>query len=322
MARDPERPLRLPRALADDIERWMADEAVSARREPLAERTRRWMRRRRTTVTAAAAAMLVALVGLAVVLAMQARANHDLTAANGRERARFDLAMESIKDVSCRRQPGPSAQGTPVPGAARQAAAGAREFSLKLEALLKDQTDLRSRLRTGAGLWRAGRADGQDRLQIRSAGALPSRARPAARAGAGGDARVQAELARSLHGARRGSNCRSAVRVRPSPFMKRQRACWKPRSRCGFHASACRPGDLLSSTGRLARRNRPTRRRDGLVPRRGGTCERFWLGTILKPPNFAPAWRIATTPWECCSGRSGNPSQAVASFKKAQAVLR
>ena len=96
----------------------MADEPVSARPEPFAERARRWMRRRRTAVTAAAVALVVATVGLASVLAVQARANGDLKKANGqltesvqREtkanaelaaantqvQARFDLALEAIK---------------------------------------------------------------------------------------------------------------------------------------------------------------------------------------------------------------------------------
>jgi eukaryotic-like serine/threonine-protein kinase len=145
MAREPGDRYATPRALADDLERWMADEAVSARPEPLAERTRRWMRRKRTIVSAAAAAVLVALVGLAVVLAVQARANHDLSAANERERARFDLAMESIRtfnagisqDVLLREPRFQALRGKLLQGA--------RDFSLKLEALLKDETDLRSR---------------------------------------------------------------------------------------------------------------------------------------------------------------------------------
>jgi hypothetical protein len=74
--------------LADDIERWMADEPVTARPEPFAERTRRWMRRRRTAVTAAA--LVVATVGLASVLAVQARANGELMKANG-------LLSESVR---------------------------------------------------------------------------------------------------------------------------------------------------------------------------------------------------------------------------------
>jgi eukaryotic-like serine/threonine-protein kinase len=97
MALKPDDRYGSPRALAEEIDRWMADEPVSARREPLAARMRRWMRRRRTAVTAAAAAVLVALFGLAVVLAVQARANRDLRAANERERLRFDVALEAIR---------------------------------------------------------------------------------------------------------------------------------------------------------------------------------------------------------------------------------
>jgi eukaryotic-like serine/threonine-protein kinase len=107
-----------PRALADDLERWMADEPVTAWREPWARKARRWARRNRTAMTAAAAAMLVALVGTATVLAVQTRANAnlhsantelavvnakatrantELAASNKRERARFDLAHEAIR---------------------------------------------------------------------------------------------------------------------------------------------------------------------------------------------------------------------------------
>ena len=106
-------------ALADDIERWMADEPVTAWREPLSRRARRWARRNRTAVTALAAAVLVALAGTAAVLAVQTQANgRSCTQANvraggrqrtrhegqrrsevgqQREKQRFDLAMEAIK---------------------------------------------------------------------------------------------------------------------------------------------------------------------------------------------------------------------------------
>jgi Flp pilus assembly protein TadD len=49
------------RALADDLEHWLADEPVSACREPLPARALRWARRHRTTVATAGAAILVAL---------------------------------------------------------------------------------------------------------------------------------------------------------------------------------------------------------------------------------------------------------------------
>ena len=70
------------RALAEDVERWMADEPVSAWREPWARRARRWARRHRTGVTAAAVALLAGVVGLSSVLAVQAQANRELKRAN------------------------------------------------------------------------------------------------------------------------------------------------------------------------------------------------------------------------------------------------
>jgi serine/threonine-protein kinase len=57
------------RDLARDVERWLADEPVSAHREPLRARVGRWARRHQTGVAAAAAAVLMAfLLGGAGVL--------------------------------------------------------------------------------------------------------------------------------------------------------------------------------------------------------------------------------------------------------------
>ena len=96
MAKEPEDRYRTPRALADDLERWMADEPVSAWRDPLSRQVGRWGRRNRTAVTAVSVAVLTALVGTAAVLAVQTRANADLSqanialaAANDRETARL-----------------------------------------------------------------------------------------------------------------------------------------------------------------------------------------------------------------------------------------
>jgi eukaryotic-like serine/threonine-protein kinase len=118
MALKPEGRYATCRALADDVERWMADEPVTAWREPFARRARRWARRNRTVVTSLTAAVLVALAGTAAVLAVQTqangrlkqansdlavanglvtKANADLKLANAREKQRFDLAMEAIK---------------------------------------------------------------------------------------------------------------------------------------------------------------------------------------------------------------------------------
>ncbi len=101
------------RLLADDVERWLADEPVSAWREPFALRARRWARRNRTLVTATSAALVVGFILLAVYGYRLDRKNHDLdranselTQANTRERAerekaqeRFQVALESSANL-------------------------------------------------------------------------------------------------------------------------------------------------------------------------------------------------------------------------------
>jgi serine/threonine-protein kinase len=79
MALRPEGRYASAQALAEDVERWLADERVSAWREPLAARAGRWVRRHRTGVVGAAVASLVAVVGLTASVLL-------LTAAHERER--------------------------------------------------------------------------------------------------------------------------------------------------------------------------------------------------------------------------------------------
>ncbi len=82
MALRPEDRYSSCRALAEDIERWMADEPVSAWREPVTRRAVRWARRNRSAMTGAAAAVLAGLIGLAAVVVVQTHSNRELTAAN------------------------------------------------------------------------------------------------------------------------------------------------------------------------------------------------------------------------------------------------
>jgi serine/threonine-protein kinase len=170
MASSPKERYPTPRALADDIERFTADEPVAAWREPLSRRARRWSRRNRTAVTAAAVAVLVALAGMASVLAVQARANAglrlsndalmdaservkranaELLTANQRERARFNLAMDAVglfhgevsEDLLLKEKPFEALRTKLLRGAAG--------FYSKLEGMLEGQTDQASRAALG-----------------------------------------------------------------------------------------------------------------------------------------------------------------------------
>jgi eukaryotic-like serine/threonine-protein kinase len=166
-----------PRALADDVERCMADEPVTAWREPLARRARRWARQRRTGVTAVAIAVLLAFMGTAAVLAVQTRANRelkransdlavandkvtranaDLAASNQRERARFALAQEAIRTFHTGVSEDILLKQEEFKALRTRLLQGAREFYRKLEDLLQGSADRDSRLALGRAYYEVG----------------------------------------------------------------------------------------------------------------------------------------------------------------------
>jgi tetratricopeptide (TPR) repeat protein/tRNA A-37 threonylcarbamoyl transferase component Bud32 len=122
MALSPEARYATPRALADDVERWMADEPVTAWREPVSRRARRWARRNRTKVAAASVALAAVLVGLAAVASVQTRANKQLRLANDAtkralaesEESRNQAEATSAFLVQAFRSPDPSQDGRQV----------------------------------------------------------------------------------------------------------------------------------------------------------------------------------------------------------------
>jgi serine/threonine-protein kinase len=93
MALEPHERYQSPRALANDIEHWLADEPVGAWREPLAIRARRWLSRHRTVVTASAAVGVVTIISLSSIAILMnwsirqlASTNLQLRDANARTR--------------------------------------------------------------------------------------------------------------------------------------------------------------------------------------------------------------------------------------------
>jgi serine/threonine protein kinase/tetratricopeptide (TPR) repeat protein len=223
------------KALADDIERWMADERVSAWREPWTRSLVRWLTRHRTSVTAAGAAMLMALAGLGAVSGVQAhangelkrandalssantrvfqtntelkqanenvtRANVELQAANQRERQRFDLAMDAIKLFHGEISKDLLLKQRQFEKLRGKLLRGAAEFYGRLEKLLKERSDHESR----AALGRAYEELGALTIDIgnsKEAVAVFQKAIEVRRAlveKSGGDDKIKLDLARNL----------------------------------------------------------------------------------------------------------------------------
>ncbi len=103
MALQPEKRYPSAESLAVDVERWLADEPVSAWREPMTIRVRRWMRRHRTLMTATAVAGAMALIALTGIAAVESQArrrldakNAELAEARDRAETRASLAIRAV----------------------------------------------------------------------------------------------------------------------------------------------------------------------------------------------------------------------------------
>jgi tetratricopeptide (TPR) repeat protein len=92
------------RALADDIERWTADESVSAWREPFSRRARRWGRRHRTLVVAGVILLATATVALTVGNLLLGYANARTEQQRALAESNFVLARESAAHAERQRQ--------------------------------------------------------------------------------------------------------------------------------------------------------------------------------------------------------------------------
>jgi serine/threonine-protein kinase len=209
------------RALADDIERWMADEPVSAYREPISRRARRWAMRNRTAVTAAAGALVAGVVGLTSVLIVQTQAKADIAEALRREmlanlalgtandelgrskaavQAQYELAMEAIRTFHTGVAEDFLLSEDKFKALRDNLLRSAADFYTRLEGLLKDRTDRSSRAALAQAYFELGRLTSRigtqpDALAVHRQ-ALAIRRGLAARPAA--DADAMADVARSL----------------------------------------------------------------------------------------------------------------------------
>jgi serine/threonine-protein kinase len=146
------------KALAADVERWLADEPLDAYREPLPARLGRWSRRHRASVMSAAAALAVLALSLGVLAAVLSGHNRALAAANGREREakdressakekareNFRLARQAVKDYCVKISLDPRLKQADFTGLRKELLATAVEFHQKFKDQEGDDPEVRA----------------------------------------------------------------------------------------------------------------------------------------------------------------------------------
>ena len=99
MALEPADRYASPRAVAEDVERWLADEPVSASRENWGARAARWGRRHRTFATSAGVFLVVAVVGLAAGAVLIDRQRVEAVRQSNRAEANLTLARTVVDEM-------------------------------------------------------------------------------------------------------------------------------------------------------------------------------------------------------------------------------
>ena len=112
MSVDPRDRYPSPRALADEIEHWLADEPVAAWKEPWLVRSRRWVSRHRTPVAAVTAGVAVAVLSLVHLLN-----DYHLRSVERKAHAEGLVVALSTAEVERSRRGRPPASAAPLAGA-------------------------------------------------------------------------------------------------------------------------------------------------------------------------------------------------------------
>ncbi len=145
LEKDPRRRYAGAQALEDDLRSWLSSRPISARRVGVGERAWLWCKRRPAVAALIAAVIVASVGGTAAVIAVQAKANAELKAANQREKQRFALAMDAIKLFHGEVSEDVMMKEKAFEGLRKKLLSGAAVFYGRLEALLEGQTDRESR---------------------------------------------------------------------------------------------------------------------------------------------------------------------------------
>jgi tetratricopeptide (TPR) repeat protein len=96
MAIKPEDRNRLASALAADVEHWLADEPVTAWREPWGLRARRWIKQHQIVVTGSAVLLLTAVTALSISTVLLSKSNRREQEQKNLARRNYDIAQGAL----------------------------------------------------------------------------------------------------------------------------------------------------------------------------------------------------------------------------------
>ena len=187
LEKDPRRRYPTAQGLADDLRAWLENRPIVARRVGPAERAWLWCRRRPAIAALSAAVALALIGGTATVIAVQARANDGLRAANRRVEQRYELAVDAIKSLHTGVSEDFLLEAGPVQGGARPAAEVGRQLLRQVRRPARPGVGRRLAACAGGVELRAGRSDRQGGPEGAGDGDAP--VGPGGAGGAGGRAR-------------------------------------------------------------------------------------------------------------------------------------
>ena len=200
--RDPARRYPTAAALADDLQRFLDDKPIKARRVTVAEQSLRWARRNPAVASLAAGLLLALITGLAGVSWQWRKAEASLgaaEAANRKAQARFDLAMEAVKAFTTGASEDVLLREPQLAGLRQRLLEGSLSFYNRLAGFLEGETDRASRRSLAQAVYdaaelngRIGRQEGAVTAHLKVIGLRQGLLREVP-----GDATVRRELARS-----------------------------------------------------------------------------------------------------------------------------
>ena len=146
--RDPARRYSTAAALAEDLQRFLDDKPIKARRVTAAEQAWRWARRNPAVASLAVGLLLALTAGLAGVSWQWRKAETDLKtaeAANRKAQARFDLAMQAVRAFTTGASEDVMLKEKALGGLRKKLLGQSQTFYQRLRNSLEGETDRSSR---------------------------------------------------------------------------------------------------------------------------------------------------------------------------------